>query len=253
MIRVFILCLIAASAIAQEFEYGIGQTDQVTRGLISYWSMRNSGTTVYDEWGGNNGFASNSPTFSYASGVVGNGVETSEASASSISIGTPASLLFLTQNEQIYTISAWVKPTATNETGNIVARMAAFDAAGIVFRLASGKLNFYDVGVSSSSAIRNKSGQTVLSVAWHNVTCVVSGTGTNSVRLYVDGALEALTSTDVASESSRSTTSPIYIGRRGNGLYFDGAIDEVRIHSVSLAADEIKQLYRMGATPRGIR
>jgi hypothetical protein len=32
-----------------------------------------------------------------------------------------------------------------------------------------------------------------------------------------------------------------------------GSIDEVRIYNVALTADEIKQLYRMGAIPKGIK
>jgi hypothetical protein len=35
--------------------------------------------------------------------------------------------------------------------------------------------------------------------------------------------------------------------------YFFGNIDEVRIYTRALTADEINQLYRMGAIPKGIK
>ena len=34
---------------------------------------------------------------------------------------------------------------------------------------------------------------------------------------------------------------------------FDGAIDEVRIYNRVITLDEVKQLYRMGALPKGIK
>ena len=34
---------------------------------------------------------------------------------------------------------------------------------------------------------------------------------------------------------------------------FSGMIDEVRLYNRVLTADEVKQLYRMGAIPKGIK
>src|SRR6056297_1478362 len=46
-----------------------------TNGLVSYWAMRTNGTTtVYDEYGSNDGTTVNTPTFSAANGVRDLGV-----------------------------------------------------------------------------------------------------------------------------------------------------------------------------------
>jgi hypothetical protein len=46
----------------------------------------------------------------------------------------------------------------------------------------------------------------------------------------------------------------VWIGaRQVPDQYFAGYIDEVRIYNRILTADEIKQLYRMGAIPKGIK
>jgi hypothetical protein len=41
-------------------------------------------------------------------------------------------------------------------------------------------------------------------------------------------------------------TQPVEIGRRGDGNYAVGAIDDVRIYNRALSPDEIKRLYNMG-------
>ena len=66
MIRQIIIAavLVALTTHADmEWQTAISQKEQVTRGLVAYWAMRNSGTTVYDEWASYNGTAVNSPAF----------------------------------------------------------------------------------------------------------------------------------------------------------------------------------------------
>jgi hypothetical protein len=62
-----------------------------------------------------------------------------------------------------------------------------------------------------------------------------------SIRLYVDGR-EAARSAAFTGTAELSG-SPFYIGRRGDGQFFAGAVDEVRLYRRALGDDEIKGLF----------
>jgi hypothetical protein len=85
------------------------------------------------------------------------------------------------------------------------------------------------------------------------------GTLTNSA-VYINGVSSAgntLIASAIADPASFTYSIPMIIGSvtfsAGRVEHFDGSIDEVRIFNVAKTADEIKQLYRMGATPRGLK
>jgi hypothetical protein len=75
------------------------------------------------------------------------------------------------------------------------------------------------------------------------------------MTIFINGTAMSTTLTTAGTYTKMSnTTAPLYIGSWAVGdLYFKGSIDEVRIYNRALTADEIKQLYRMGATPKGIK
>ncbi len=74
---------------------------------------------------------------------------------------------------------------------------------------------------------------------WHHAAGVYQK-GRASV-LYVDGK-EAVRST-VFEGDSRAGSSSFFIGRRGNGQYLAGSVDDVRLYSRALTAEEIKALF----------
>ena len=61
-------------------------------------------------------------------------------------------------------------------------------------------------------------------------------------RLYIDGALR-IESTSFTGDTG-SGSSPLYFGRRGDGKYFKGMIDDVRIYSRALGEAELLTLSR---------
>jgi len=73
---------------------------------------------------------------------------------------------------------------------------------------------------------------------WHHLVVVF----TNSVKIYLDGI--NITSTNSCSWSRYTIDNKLYIGRRGNGGYFNGIIDEARIYNRALSEEEIKWLYK---------
>jgi len=72
------------------------------------------------------------------------------------------------------------------------------------------------------------------------------GNQTGTARLLVDSSGALVVVTDSASPQRP-------VADIGGLEHWAGKIDEVRIYNRALSADEIKQLYRMGALPRGIK
>jgi hypothetical protein len=252
-----LLATVAAWA-DMEWQTAIGQKDQVTKGLVAYWAMRNSGTTVYDEWtGGYNGTAVNSPTFGTTYAAVGQGASFAAASSQYITVPTNG---FATAST--FTISAWIKPVSN---GLNRALFATGDTSGSLNRLGilirpTHKIGMYSVQDDISTTADLTGGTTLTAGTWVHVVCTFTA---GDFDAWVNGVEETMTQEGSAAESrgvsfsgltgSKLTT----IGTRrfngGYGLYFAGQIDELRIYNRTLTADEIKQLYRMGAIPKGIK
>jgi hypothetical protein len=95
VILVALLAVAAAVRGQSEWDYGIGQKDQCTRGLVAYWAMRNSGTTVYDEHGANNGTAGFGNALGGGSFSVGLADGNTDLVLNFIAIPEPSTLLLL--------------------------------------------------------------------------------------------------------------------------------------------------------------
>jgi hypothetical protein len=77
---------------------------------------------------------------------------------------------------------------------------------------------------------------------WHHVLVRVE----NKVPdFYVDGVVTGKTPTSFT-KTPTGNNYPLLIGKRDDGHYFDGVIDDVRIYNRALSADEIWQLYQSG-------
>jgi hypothetical protein len=240
------LLLTAGIATAQdaEWETGIGQKDQVTRGLVAYWAMRNSGTTVFDEWGAYNAGASNGVTFGTSYAAVGYGAR---FDGTNDYVDT-ANIGYTTVN---MTYAAWIN--VGSSTGN---DMHILDNDG-------GGTPYATIRSTAASrafwAMRDASGQPiqltgpVLASGWNFVCGVRSATNS---YLYVNAVLTT-NAANVNLSGSLGLNGRDTIGATFNGgtraRFFRGNIDEARIYNVALTADEIKQLYRMGAIPKGIK
>jgi hypothetical protein len=142
------------------------------------------------------------------------------------------------------TISAWVKTNASTY-GFIVGKYdwrhnvgfhLAMAANGTVFL--GGKDGGRQYNSAVSSAIVNDG-------EWHHVLGVITG---NKWEIWVDGKLEALTSTK-SKHPTLVSNEPLTIGYyhmgegNGNHRHFQGVIDEVRIYNRALNNSEISMLF----------
>lgn len=76
---------------------------------------------------------------------------------------------------------------------------------------------------------------------WHHVAVRVDN---KDVDFFVDGLVTAKTGTLTKTPTANSR--PLYIGRRDDGLYLDGKIDDVMLYDAALNSWKISQLYDEG-------
>jgi hypothetical protein len=212
-------------------------------GLVGWWHFDEGAGTVANDSSGNG----NNGTITGASWVAGrygnalsfNGIDNYVQVPDSSSLHITTAL----------TITAWIKTTGSGMTfrNRIVDKWGSNNQGGgwnLNIWDSSGKLGFeqrYSDG--SQMFVTGLQGNTVVTDnAWHFV-CARLDSGTATAKLYVDGQLDA---------QSTSFTNPLLsnnenlaIGAFFNGgNFFNGITDEVQIYNRALSATEIQAYYQ---------
>jgi WD40 repeat protein/tetratricopeptide (TPR) repeat protein len=140
------------------------------------------------------------------------------------------------------TVTAWIKARIDKPYSAIITK--GDSAWRLHMYSASDMARFECSGVERrGDSIRRWAGVTgqtdVNDGVWHHVAGVYDG---NEFRLYVDGKLDISKS---AWGNGDKNNSPVYIGENSEvlGREWNGLIDDVRIYSYALSAEEIKGLY----------
>lgn len=221
-------------------------TGRLDSGLAGYWRLDDgSGSSATDSsTSANTGTLTNFPgSPTWTTGQIGGALDF-DGTDDYIDLGTT-----LTSASAI-TVSAWVKGDANVDGMPIIGSIngeqgsnfqcLAYDNSG------SENLSFGNVGGGTGGNVTVA--VTGLGTTWHHV--VYTNQGTRN-RIYLDGALM------VESNSAALTTnteSNVQIGRcvtGGGTTYFNGPLDEVRVYSRAISADEVVMLYRLTA-PTGV-
>ncbi len=79
---------------------------------------------------------------------------------------------------------------------------------------------------------------------WHHIAVSFSGTNVNQAILYVDGAIDTISSQQAAVVNTNVNTAPVRIGNGFNNTFFDGKIDNPRIWSAALSQTNIQNWMR---------
>ena len=235
----------------------VPRKDTLKEGLMGYWTFDGPDMavdTAFDKSGQNNkGTLTGGPTRQI--GKVGQGLNF-DANDDLVSVGTPASLNIT----GALTISAWIYPrtfgsSASSFRGRIVDKENDFisgyslslydpntagvpnDTFALFINASGGNLNCF---ASSNSIVLNR---------WQQVA-VTLDSSKNCIP-YVDGAKATTTNGFIMGSLPTTGSNSFVIGNNsGNTREFDGSLDEVRVYNRALSTDEIKRLYKMGATTK---
>jgi hypothetical protein len=142
-----------------------------------------------------------------------------------------------------FTLSCWVKPAnAATGVTMVVVTHGYPGTDGYYFRWRDTNFWFALAMVDLNLPVVGSVGQ------WQHVVGVQRAGVT---FLYKNGVEYNI----ATNKTPIAPASRVGIGALNNSLgnYFSGNVDEVRLYNRALTADEIKQLYRMGAIPKGIR
>jgi len=145
-----------------------------------------------------------------------------------------------------FSISGWIYPTSDQGMA-VLSRMDESAAyRGYDLLVVNGKLESHLVHQWPGNAIKVVSQKTVSNNAWHHVVLTYDGSKRGAgVKLYIDGQMSPLDIPTNALSGSIATDSgkPFHLGRRETTLPFHGRIDEVKIVSGELTAQDVAQLH----------
>jgi hypothetical protein len=204
--------------------------------LASYSFNAGSGTTTVDSSGNNLTGTIHGATWTtggeYGKALSFNGTN------NYVDLGNPASL----KATGSMTWAAWVKATSTpSGDGNIIAKQNASSGWQLKTSAGTGPQTF-GVAVYGSAGIVQRYSTTVRALnTWYHVAGVYNAT-TRSLDIYVNGVLDDGVLSGTIPTTQKIPNVNVNIGRRSNGVYFPGIIDEVQIYNRALSAAEIQTI-----------
>ncbi|MDE1940869.1 MAG: LamG domain-containing protein, partial [Patescibacteria group bacterium] len=215
-------------------------TGDLTCGLVAWWKLADgSGTSITDSSGsGDTGLFVNSPSWT-TDAAVGNGAVSFEGSNGYIKIPTAPTI------SQPYSVSMWFYPTATSTYQGLLFYGLNTADRGILFT------NTIQILSSSAGTFRTFCNKTFTSPdlnKWHHVVVIVnSSSDASKWQCYLDGSNVGVTASNSSGTYADPGNANWTLGTYYNNSYwFHGMMDDVRIYSRALSAQEVSSLYALG-------
>ena len=211
-------------------------------GLVGYWSFDGTGSIannqiagLRDESGrGNHGTASNANTtgMAFVPGRMGNAV-TFDGVDDWVEIGNRSSLNIT----GAITVEAWFNiGTLTQPAHRMILDFGA-PASYISLIHSGGAFPFLSLNIGGAQRLSDSNFRPSINT-WHHFVATWDG---DRMRVYVDGILR---NTSPSFTGVLHTAGIARIGRHTEpGLFFNGLIDEVRIHNRALTEAEIRTIF----------
>ncbi len=140
------------------------------------------------------------------------------------------------------TFTAWIKATALSNTYSVFLKISNLADGFQTYIKSNGKLAFYILRSSAGSNYDGTGANTLVTNIWYHVafTYVTAIGGVGYVNGAVDGTLASLGALNLTS------TMVLTIDLTTPGRQFAGYIDDVRVYSRALSANEINAIYNQG-------
>lgn len=147
------------------------------------------------------------------------------------------------------TISTWVKFTA-DAFGTLLVKSVNSGSPGWSLNISNGggagRFSFYTEtdGTHYHGRVTASSGYN--DGNWHHLVATLTGGGSGTMTMYVDGVSQSLTTDDGLTVTTYSSPSDIWLGDISNSFPYPGSMDDTRIYNRALSPAEVKQLYQLG-------
>jgi len=203
---------------------------------ISYWKFDEGiGTTVYDSVGQHHGTAYGATR---TTGQLGGALDF-DGSNDYISVPHDPELNITGD----ITIAAWISFARAGVYEGLVTKCVGGGSRNVPYDfrthdLSEPQLAFLRADASGYERVYSSS--FIPKGEWHHVLVRVES---NVPDFYIDGIITGKYVDTVFTRTPTGNTNPVMIGRRDDGLYFDGLIDDVMIFDIALSAEEIRQVY----------
>lgn len=207
--------------------------------MVSYWSFdQGQGTIAYDSVGDNDGAIDGA---TWTTGQLGGALDF-DGSNDYVSIPHDPALNITGD----ITIAAWISFARAGVYEGIVTKCVGSGSRNVPYDfrthdLSEPQLAFVRADASGHERVYSKA--YIPTGQWHHVLVRVEN---NVPDFYVDGIITGKYVDTVFTKTPTGNTEPVLIGRRDDGLYFGGIIDDVIIFNKALSAEEIQQLYLNG-------
>ncbi|MEO8660385.1 MAG: LamG-like jellyroll fold domain-containing protein, partial [Bryobacteraceae bacterium] len=203
--------------------------------ISSYGFAEGTGTSTTDVSGDGNTGQLQSATWT-TSGKNGSAISLNGTSGY-VDIGNGPTL----QGTGSMTWSAWIKASAhPSDDGQIIAK--SDDGSGWQLKTSADTgVRTFGIAISPDGVLHTQRySKTVLSLnTWYNVAGVYNAAA-KTLDIYVNGVLDNGTLLGTVPASQVIPAVNASVGKRVNGYYFNGVIDDVRIYSRSLSQAEIQ-------------
>src|SRR3989338_4058816 len=215
----------------------------LTNGLVGYWSFDGkdmAGVTAYDRSGNaNNGTLTNGPVrtigkIGQALNFDGTNDYINAGAGASLSITGPVSICAWVRADALPGIEHAIVGTLNESTGDQHYTLSV-QTDGSVFFFWSNAWN-YEIWRTGSGLITTKKWQHICGVRISD----------SDVRIFIDGSGRSVS--NIGDFSIPVASGNLLISDDTSDYDWHGSIDDVRVYNRALSGDEIKRLYRIGAT-----
>jgi hypothetical protein len=143
-------------------------------------------------------------------------------------------------------VSAWFK-TTSNTNMEMLAKAANSGAVGWFFDIRNGFGPAFTIE-DASNCRAFVAGTAFNDGAWHHAAATLSGGGSGTITIYVDGVAQSGGNGGCPDTVvSYSNSADIWIGDTSDGTPMNGRLDDLRIYNRALSPAEVQQLYKLGS------
>lgn len=249
----FIIAILGTIVGSQFYAPKTANADIVSNEVIRSAFDEGSGTTATDGSGnGNNGTLTNGATYT-SSSKIGPYALSLDGTNDYVTYGNVAAIT----NPSAFTACSWIYTTNTTADHYIMNKAGVASQGFIMF--------FDDVGqagrtdtitfLTSSSlgvgARTEAASNSVPANTWVHVCGTWVPNSSTGMHLYVNGTEDANSPVSTIGQlDMQSTLSDFNVGRRSDGIYWIGRIDETRVYNRALSAADVLELYNYtGGSP----